>query len=289
MREEESDIVIACCRDEQDIISTFIDFYLDMGFNRVCLIDNGSCDGTVEQISQHPAHEQITLLIDPQPGYDKRLLDCYEAFAIHATRWCFFIDVDEFILIPGGIKQYAMQLQPEINVLRLPTAEMLPSPKQSGIEPPLLTNRREARFHAEQKIVWKRSTVHKIFCGKHKVELEPYCEYSDEDLFIRHYHTRTEQQFRRKLANRIETEESFDEQERAQLSAFSPHVAAEWLEYSRRLLQPDGWDIETERIRATPWIPDDGLIKWYVRYQRENTQRPVTASPVIPHRMGNPT
>src|SRR5689334_10017986 len=98
-----TDIVIACCRDEADIIVPFIDFYLDQDFDYVCLIDNCSSDDTVARIKNHSQASRIPLHQDPRPGYDMRLLEYLKLFEHLATRWIFFLDVDEFLPIPGGV------------------------------------------------------------------------------------------------------------------------------------------------------------------------------------------
>jgi len=143
MKERLEDIVIACCRDEADIITSFVDFYLDLGFDRVCLVDNGSRDATMELIEQHPRRDRISSISDDRPGYDKRLLDYYQRFANEDTRWVFFIDVDEFISLPGGIKEYARTLPDDVNVLQLTVYEMFPESLSPAGQHPLMTTLRE--------------------------------------------------------------------------------------------------------------------------------------------------
>lgn len=279
MNTHQEDIVIACCRDEADIITAFIDYYFELGFDRVCLIDNGSVDATVELIEQHPQRDRISLLRDPRPGYDKRLLEYYESFAVPATRWVFFIDVDEFISLPGGIRQYAETLPPEVNVLRLPVYEMFPDVLTPAGQHPLVTTRREREVHHDFKLVWKHGNVTRIACGKHQVDVEPFVEHCDPLVHILHYPVRSREQLISKLRNRLETEAAISAADRAVLSAYSEEVRDEWIAYSRRCLEEDGWALECERARATPSVEDTRMRDWLLARISGNAETEI--SPVI--------
>lgn len=262
----EIDIVLACCRDEDDIVLEFIDFYLDMGFDLICLVDNGSQDSTVRRILQHPAQDRIRLVQDQRIGHDKLLLDYYNYFVAKFNRWCFFIDLDEFIFIPGGIKHYARSLPPEVTVLRLSTVEMLPANETELAVHPLLRSARQANPWEDdpKKFIWKNVKVSKVFGGKHKVELEPYVEYQDQTLFIRHYYARSESQFNRKLINRLESLSSLGEAEIAQFVAFPPESFEHYLTLSQQLLEANAWVIEKERLLTTDWIADSTVKDWFL-------------------------
>jgi GTP cyclohydrolase II len=274
-----SDIVIACCRDETDIITNFIDFYIDQGFDRISIIDNGSVDGTFEKIINHPHQERIILLRDLRPGYDMRLLEYYKMFSTSNTRWVFFIDVDEFIPLPGGIKAYASELPPNVTLLEFPIAEMQPIFDESDEESNLKTTRREANFQKEIKVVWKAVNVSKIFCGKHDVVIEPRVSYRDEQVYIRHYHTRSEQQFKKKLRNRIQTEKAIGSKAGG-LSLFSKKKRKEWIDRSRRLLQPGGWRVEERRLKKLKTIRNTVVADWFSK--REQRIEKLCLSTIIP-------
>lgn len=283
-----TDIVIACCRDEADIITLFIDFYLSQGFDRICLIDNGSIDGTLDQIIHHPAQDRITLLRDSRPGYDIRLLEYYRMFALPGTRWVFFLDVDEFVPLPGGsIKKYALELPPEVTLLKLPTAEMQAVPNITGEMTPLLSTRREARFAQdgvelptlESKVVWKAGDVRKIYCGKHEIIIEPRIAHLDERVYIRHFHTRSVAQFRSKIRNRIQTEAAMT-LTADDFTFFDAETRRKWLEESHRLLEADGWLIESKRAAAMNTVHDAVVADWYRAHHP--AERHLVVSPVIP-------
>lgn len=255
------DIVIACCRDESDIIVPFIDFYLDQGFDRVCLVDNGSQDDTVTRIMNHMRASHVDLYHDPRPGYDVRLLEYSQMFESLASRWVFFIDVDEFLPIPSGVKSFAATLPSEVTVLELPTAEMIPEAACAA----LLSTRREVTVQYEIKVVWKAGVANKVYCGKHAIEGARVVRWRDERLRIRHFHTRSEAQFRRKLQNRLQTEAAIAAVDGAAdaLSAFSRRERARWLEESEALLKADGWRRECERLARLPWAEDHCISDWY--------------------------
>jgi GTP cyclohydrolase II len=280
MDQPETDIVIACCRDESDIIVDFIDFYLDQGFDYICLIDNGSRDGTVQRILGHPARDRIQLRTDSRLGYDQRLLEYYDGLASLASRWVFFIDVDEFIFLPDGIKTFASMLPPDITVLEMQSVEMLPD-TASEMALPLATERRQANFHDEQKVVWKRAAgVGKIFCGKHDVEVRVDRRHHEPHVFIRHFHTRSRRQFHRKLQNRIDTHEAIDPEKLKELSCFSPEDCQLWIENSKRFLEADGWELEKERLANIEWVQDAMVKSWYL--SRREREKPLYTSPLIP-------
>lgn len=278
MPKQTTDIVIACCRDEADLISSFIDFYVDQGFDRICLIDNGSQDSTVDKILNHPSRNKILLLNDQRLGYDTRLLEYYHFFANYASRWVFFLDVDEFVSLPGGIKNYADRLPPEVTVLQLHVAEMLPPTNSRPLASPLLSTKREASFQKEKKVVWKNTEVTKIYCGKHDIQAQPYVAHQEDNVIIRHFHSRSEQQFRRKLLNRLQTESAFKPGEADSLSAFSPDRRRDWIDQSRRMLEPDGWEIERQRLESVPWETDSAIADWMLN--REATEE-LQVSPMI--------
>lgn len=257
-----TDIVMACCRDEADIIEPFIDFYLDQGFDRVCLVDNGSRDETLRRIERHGRVSAVLVHQDPRPGYDMRLLEYLRLFEPLASRWIFFIDVDEFVVIPGGIKKFAAELPPDANALALPTVEMVPEP---GV-PALAAIRRQATFPDETKMVWKAGAVDYISCGRHAIRGRDIRVHRDPRLYIRHYHTRSAAQFRRKLLNRIETEEAIQRVPGAAdaLSAYPVELRAEWIAETRQLLESDGWSRERARLADLPAVEERAVRDWYI-------------------------
>lgn len=268
-RQAQTDIVIACVRDEVDLVSAFVDFYLDQGFDRVCLVDNGSRDGTFEVVRDHPAWEQITLVRDSRAGYDARLDEYYHRFLPAVSRWVFFVDVDEFVWLPGGIKSYAATLPPDVNVLTLGTAEMLPSvDRELGVSS-LTSVRRDHEHWPQTKVVWKAGVPRKIFAGKHAITGDVVVPWSDPRVFIRHFHTRSESQFQRKLQNRLDTATAISAIPDLEDDVYVATRAAreDWLRETRQLLGPGGWAAECARIATRPWVEDSTIRDWFLSRQ----------------------
>lgn len=278
----ETDIVIACCRDEADIVTPFIDFYLQQGFDHICFIDNGSRDDTATQIVNHHARDRLALYSDPRAGYDLRLYEYYKRFEALASRWVFFIDVDEFIVIPEGIKNFAQRLPADASALAMNTLEMIPLFDISPGDAPLLATRRESEPVAETKVVWKAGVPTKIYCGKHAIEGARVVLHRCPELFIRHFHTRTERQFISKLENRVQTETLIASMpDRGDsLSLFSRKERNEWIEYSQTLLESNGWAREKERLASMPWIEDTSIRDWYRAWRAERADRTAQANSV---------
>jgi hypothetical protein len=262
MSSEPRDIVICCCRDEQDIIYDFVTFYFDLGFDQICLIDNGSRDATRELVCAHPRAQKISLWYDPAPKYDIRLLEHYRRFEYEADRWVFFIDADEFIHIPGGIKGYAARLPPGVNALELSIVDMLPLEPPPSAHP-LTTTRRGSIWYDPIKVVWKRQPVHRICCGRHRIETEAYRPFRDERLFIRHYPIRSPEQLRRKLENRLALLTALEPSDIEQLSIFSLRETLGYLEETRQILATDCKQYVCQAARQ-PSVEDAAIRDWYL-------------------------
>ena len=123
------DMVMTCCRNEEDVIGPFVQYYLASGFDRVHVIDNGSTDGTVNAVkSLAVSGLSVEFTIDPRDGYERHLTEWFQEIGRSWTpRWLFFLDCDEFILFPGSAKTYLDSLAPEVNRLRLRQKEIYPA------------------------------------------------------------------------------------------------------------------------------------------------------------------
>jgi hypothetical protein len=127
--------------------------------------------------------------------------------------------------------------------------------------------RRESQLTKERKVVWKVGIPQLIYCGKHAIGSDQAKPYQDPALYIRHFHTRSERQFRSKLQNRVETEATLSSSAefRDVLSFFDSTERREWLEESRGFLEADGWTREKERLAEIPWVEDTEIRDWYRR------------------------
>lgn len=257
------DVVLTVCRDEADIISSFIHFYLEMGFDSVYVIDNGSTDGTVEIVSHLiTAGLPVFLWQDLRLGYERYLNEHYRKVGRCAdARWLFFLDADEFILFPAGAKHVFNSLPPEINCLRLQQKEMYPrldEPKRSGEF--LLTTRGEPRFNETTKDVTRFDETAKVFAGKHLIQVRDKKSFTPKTIFIRHYKFREPQQALRKERNKVQSHAVYSNDELGELSAFGVDDSRRWFEQCRKNEASEAWrEYFSPNISAAT---DGGLAQW---------------------------
>jgi glycosyltransferase involved in cell wall biosynthesis len=259
-----TDIVVACCRDEEDIVESFIDFYLDAGFDSICLVDNGSTDNTTDIIRAHPAAAHIVLWEDHRIGYDVHLKEYYDRFLHLATRWVFFIDVDELILFENGAKSFFAGLDDDINCLQLRVKDMYHDiENKTSFSHPLLSTYREVSFHTDAvKEVCKAVEVDWISTGKHRIEFSGKRAVCPPDVYIRHYYFRSPEQVRKKLLNRFETDQSFTEAQVEMYTPFSKEIWQEWLAETRTMIE-EGY--HRKFIEEQPdYEFDDAIKQWYL-------------------------
>lgn len=239
-----TDIVIACCKDEEDIISEFIEFNLDMGFDQICLIDNGSSDNTVSIIESYSRKFPVIYSIDPHPGHDKRLLQYFREFKKYANRWVFFLDIDEFIYFPSGAKIYLNEIRPEFNIIQFQIKDMFHDViDHTYYEFPLMSIYQEKSFHDTVKEICLSSCeINKMFAGKHYIDAKNRCVYSPTDIFIQHYYFRSPSQVKKKLHNRILADAAFSEDDKLTFSAYPLHVCSSWIEETEKMLRDQYWN-----------------------------------------------
>ena len=240
-------VVLTCCRDEEDIIATFIDFYLEMGFDEIYVVDNGSVDDTpiiIEMMNYQG--KPVYLKRDPRLGYERHLEEYYLWVGrLAIPNWIFFIDCDEFILFPTDAKKYLSAIAPVVNCLRLRQREMLPLPVTPGetvpLESFLLTTRTEPTFNDTTKDVTRFHPQARIYAGKHKIELPNKHEIVPQDLFIRHYKYRNIAQAQSKEVNRIQAHGSYSVKDLTRISAFGVEESLEWFEICRENANLEAW------------------------------------------------
>lgn len=238
------DIVLVCCRDEEDIIGVFIQHYLAAGFDAVHVIDNGSVDGTVRQVKALAAAGlPVELEIDPRDGYERHLTEWFRAAGErYQPRWLFFLDCDEFILFPSHAKKYLEALPREVNRLRVRQKEMYPAatrdPRPGAF---LLSRRSEPHFNDTMKDLaqWDPGAV--IFGGKHRIDLPRAVTCEPDDLFIRHYKYRSPQQARRKEKNRVAVARLYSDEDLTRITAFGLQVSRAWIRYGEESLREQRW------------------------------------------------
>jgi len=96
--------VTAIVRDERRYIEEWLDFHAGVGVEHFFLYDNGSIDGTFEFLSSCDP-QRVT--VAPWPGIARQLPAYEHCLAEYKdrARWIAFVDVDEFIVAPGGLRE----------------------------------------------------------------------------------------------------------------------------------------------------------------------------------------
>jgi hypothetical protein len=238
------DMVLTTCRDEEDIVGTFVQYYLAAGFDRVQVIDNGSRDATAARVQRLAAAGlPVDLVQDPRDGYERYLTEWFQA-AGHCwhPRWLLFLDCDEFILFPGSAKTWFDALPRDVNRLCLRQKEIYPT-ALSAVKPGsfLLSTRAEPRFNDTTKDAVRWHPDARVYAGKHRIELPNPITCTPDDLFIRHYKYRNLQQGYAKERNRVNVQRLYSDKDLSRLSAFSVEQSRAWFSHCETSFATDAW------------------------------------------------
>ncbi len=260
-----TDIVLAMCRDEEDIIEPFIRFHLDMGFDAVYIVDNASTDRTA-QILRALAAEGLPLIWrhDDRLGHERTHTEHYRwAGRDAAARWLFYLDVDEFLPIPGRVKPYLSRVPAGICALRVRQRQMYQPTEPAGPHrwPFLLTTAGSRSLDQEpSKVVTRFHPGARVYAGKHRIDLPGGREHLAEDLIIRHYKFRSRAQARRKLANQLESIEACSDADLARIAAFPGAAVQAWRREIHRQARQESW--QDWFTASVPFVPDDAVARW---------------------------
>ena len=91
-------VVLCVVQDGESLIRSFIEHYLELGFQHIFFLDNGSTDRTVEIIA---GYRQTTVISSSEP-FEKYYVT-FKNFLIQTfgqDKWCVVADVDEFLNFP---------------------------------------------------------------------------------------------------------------------------------------------------------------------------------------------
>jgi len=99
--------IAACVKNEAPYIREWIEFHRLQGVGRFFITDNGSTDGTLEMLQEYEAKDIVTLKIDLTTPVQMKAYR-YWLYTLNqredSPQWVAFIDVDEFLFSPGGVK-----------------------------------------------------------------------------------------------------------------------------------------------------------------------------------------
>jgi glycosyltransferase involved in cell wall biosynthesis len=254
------DAVLTCCRDEEDVVATFVLFYLDLGFDAIHVVDNGSTDRTPEIVSGLiSAGLPVTLQHDPRLGYERHLTEWFRSAGERLNpRWLFFLDCDEFILLPRPVRAWLDELPPEVNRLTLRQREMYPAPGPDALHF-LLSRRGEVQFNDTTKDLVRYHPVARVYGGKHLIEVPGAWGLCPTDVFIRHYKYRSPSQARRKEQNRIAAKRVYSNPDLARISAGGIGPARDWIAHCERAAEEELWRASFDPPR---YSEDGELAEW---------------------------
>lgn len=100
--------LIMMVKDEADIVAANLSHHYEIGFRIFCVLDNGSVDGTrqeIERFSRNRPDALVMVVTDPITGYyqaakmalfGKTLVE-YATIADRRVDWLFYLDADEFL------------------------------------------------------------------------------------------------------------------------------------------------------------------------------------------------
>lgn len=261
------DAVLTCCRDEEDVIATFVLFYLDLGFDAVYVVDNGSVDQSADIVSELiGAGLPVTLQRDGRLGYERHLTEWFHAAGRHLNpRWLLFLDCDEFILLPRPARAWLDALPPDVNRLTIRQREIYPAPDGSGSPHFLLSRRSESHFNDTTKDMVRFHPDARVYGGKHRVDIPDARALCPTDVFIRHYKYRSVLQARRKEQNRIAAKRAYSDADLAHISAIGIGPAREWIEHCERAAAEELWRDSFNPIESAE---DGAMADWALGFLR---------------------
>jgi len=91
-------VVLCVVKDGENLVQPFIEHYLQLGFQHIFFLDNGSTDSTIDIIK---SYSQTTILLSHEPFQDYCVI--FKNFLIQKFglgKWCVVADIDEFLYFP---------------------------------------------------------------------------------------------------------------------------------------------------------------------------------------------
>lgn len=261
------DAVLTCCRDEEDIIATFVLFYLDLGFDAVHVVDNGSVDRTTDVVEGlMRAGLPVTLQRDDRLGYERHLTEWFrDAGRRLNPRWLFFLDCDEFILLPRPAREWLDALPSGVNRLTTRQREVYPAPETTTPAHFLLSRRWEPHFNDTTKDFVRFHPDAVVYGGKHVIDIPDARSMCPTDAFIRHYKYRSLDQARRKEENRLAAKGVYSDEDLTRISSTGVGPAREWIEHCQRFAAEEWWRDSFDPAES---VEDHAMADWAAGFLR---------------------
>lgn len=251
-------VVLTCCRDEEDIIEAFIRFYLEQGFDAIHVVDNGSSDRTADIVEALiAAGLPVGLTRDPRVGYERFLTEWFhDAGRRYQPDWLFFLDCDEFVLFPGGARAWLGGVPPPVRRLTLRQREFYPPDDGSHF---LLSRRTEPHFNDTTKDVVRYDSRARVYGGKHRIDVEAAGAMCPLEIFIRHYKYRSAAQAARKEQTRVAVKRTYSDADLERISSNGLEPARAWRDWCEEAAAAEEW---RDSFAPADWIEDGGMAEW---------------------------
>lgn len=219
-------IMTLLVRDEIDIVRGNIEFHLDHGVDFIIATDNSSVDGTREILERYERKGLLHLIREPSLDYSQAIwVNRMGEIALrqYGADLIFHADADEFWLPDSNSLKNELLLRQEIDVLKVPVINMLPS-NATGRESfpadtiyavvgPFFTDdlkidsatRSLYLFKYDPKVLYRlRDGYRNVNQGNHVVLSDPdraKSEAASKDIRILHYPIRSHTHFLQKIRN----------------------------------------------------------------------------------------
>ena len=204
-------------RDEADVIGPMLAHHAAQGVDVFIITDNGSVDGTLEQIESFAQDHEVDLRVDPvHRKQQSRLVTgmARDAATRHRADWVINADADEFWVPTGDgtIAERFGRYPDDLAVFQAPVVDMTGEPAESGTgldrlvwrdaRPVEEINRVGIRAHSSPNAVHRADAEIIVAQGNHEVN-RPAGKHPADDLAIEVLHLpwRSWSQFRRKVEN----------------------------------------------------------------------------------------
>jgi hypothetical protein len=198
--------VSTICRDESDVIGTFLEYHLAIGVSRILVTDTGSTDGTLDIVRDRKWSGAV--VTRTAEGFHQASVATTSArsLALEAVAdWVIHIDADEFLWPTNGALAGTLASIPQdVAVLEVPRRNFRPSPAvHGGFVHRMVVRERDGRNESggrlKPKVAHRPSTSIAIGHGGHSLSGAEGRTSPATGLEILHYPTRSLPQLRRKV------------------------------------------------------------------------------------------
>ena len=243
--------LITRCKDEK-YISTFVDYYLNEGVDKIFIIDDGSNDKSI--------YDKIVSNENVKIYFSKNIIENNVAQKVYdkirnSFDWMIYVDVDEYITAKKNkgntIREELLSTFKYADCVQIPWVMM--SFNSIPYDPDNLLESNTYRWNHNQKHINKMSSDHKFRCRYKKIEIKCIFKTNKFDI-IKDHSPKTSQEIKLKVVdgvrNKISTLGSFhknlreDDIENGYLLCY--HYRLVSLDHCKRKILENKWYIDNK-------------------------------------------